>query len=260
MMEGSKPLQGKTILVTRSRAQASELSQKIEQFGGKVMELPVIQFVLPKDLKPLEKAISNIQQFDWILLTSTNGVKFFGEQLKQFQLSYPQLSSKIGVVGPRTAEVLKEWGREANLVAEDFKAEGLIAALEGMLQPGQSFLLPRANMARPFLAEELAKRGMMVTDVTTYETVISTEGALAVIDGFKAKQIDIVTFTSSSTVRNFCQVLRQEAQDELLAGVKIACIGPITAKTAVDLGLEVDIIAKEYTIDGLVQALTQLVS
>ncbi|MEW9670823.1 uroporphyrinogen-III synthase [Ammoniphilus sp. 3BR4] len=260
MMEQPKPLQGKTVLVTRSRAQASDLSAKIEQYGGKVIELPVIKFIQPKDPQPLEQAISNIRQFDWILLTSTNGVQFFGEKLKQFDLTYSQLPSKIGVVGPRTAEVLKEWGREADLVALDFKAEGLLAALEGILKPGESFLLPRANIARALLAEELAARGMRVTDVTAYETVISTEGAEAVINGFKAKQIDIVTFTSSSTVRNFCQVLQQEAKDKLLANVKIACIGPITAKTAVDLGLEVDIVAKEYTIEGLVQALTQLVS
>ncbi|RXT14701.1 uroporphyrinogen-III synthase [Ammoniphilus sp. CFH 90114] len=259
MIHRGKPLQGKTVLVTRSRAQASELSLKIEQVGGKVIELPVIKFTPPEDPRPLEQAIRNMNQYDWILLTSTNGVQFFGEKLKEYHLQYSHIEAKIGVVGPRTAEVLKEWGRDPDVVAEDYKAEGLILALEEILQPGDHVLFPRANIARPLIPQELSRRGINVTEVDAYETVMSAEGAQEVIHHLKEKRIDIITFTSSSTVRNFCEVLRLEARDPLLVGVKLACIGPITARTAQELGLTVDIIAQEYTIDGLVQALTHLV-
>ncbi|WP_167577555.1 uroporphyrinogen-III synthase [Ammoniphilus sp. YIM 78166] len=253
-----KPLQGKTVLVTRSRAQASDLSRQIEALGGRPMEFPLIQLEPPRDLLPVQQALKEIHQFDWILFTSTNGVEFFVEQVQKAQLEFSHITARVGVVGPKTAEILKRMGKVSDLVAAEFKAEGLLESLQGVLQPGDRVLLPRANIARDILPRELRARGMNVTEIVVYETVISSDGADQMIEMLQSGQIDIITFTSSSTVRNFCELLRGQNRDKLLAKAKIACIGPITAETAEKLGLKVDRVATDYTIDGLVQVLTKL--
>lgn len=259
MMQEPKPLQGKTVLVTRSRAQASDLSRRIEELGGRTIQFPLIQLVPPRDPFPLQQALKEIHRYDWILFTSTNGVQFFVEALRKAQLNFSMITARVGVVGPRTAEVLAQTtGKVADLVASDFKAEGLLASMQDVLAPGDSILLPRANIARDVLPRELRERGMEVTEIEVYETVICSDGADAIIEQLKSGSIDIITFTSSSTVRNFCEVLRGQDRQGLLAKAKLACIGPITAQTAEELGLKVDEVATEYTIEGLVQVLTKL--
>lgn len=252
------PLKDRSILVTRARSQASDLAAKIEQLGGTVIELPVIQFVPPQNVEPMERAIRSIDEFDWILLTSTNGVLCFGDKLKEFGFEYTDIRAKIGVVGPKTGELLKEWGRVPDLVAKDYKAEGLLDALKEVLSPGDRVLIPRANIARSILSQQLKDRGIYVTEVDAYDTILATEGVQEVVLHLQGKRIDIVTFTSSSTVKNFLELLKGEPIMELLTDVKIACIGPITAKTAKELGLHVDATAEEYTIDGLMKSVIQL--
>lgn len=259
MEQHSLPLKNRSILVTRAQSQASELAAKIEELGGEVIELPVIKIVPPQNAEPMERAIRSIDDFDWILLTSANGVSFFGEKLRELGFEYAGIQAKIGVVGPKTGEFLKnDWGRVPDLMAKDYKAEGLLDALNGVLTPGDRVLIPRANIARPLLPQKLKERGIHVTEVDAYDTILATEGIQEVVAFLQSKKIDIITFTSSSTVKNFTQLLNDQPIKDLLTGVKIACIGPITAKTAEELGLHVDVTAEEYTIDGLMKSLIQL--
>lgn len=255
MIESSLALQGRRILVTRSRSQASELVSKIEQLGGTTIEFPVIRIIPAMAQKPLEQAIHDLQKFDWILFTSTNGVDFFAEKLEQMGLSFSDLKAKMGAVGPKTAEVMAKWGKTTDIIADDYQASGFLAVLSDVIHPGEYVLLPRGNMAKADLPEGLSSRGIHVTEVVVYENVMSSERSEEVLALLKNRQLDAITFTSSSTVVNFCKLLKKESITDLLAGVKVACIGPVTAATAKDLGVRIDAVAKEYTIDGLVQEL-----
>jgi uroporphyrinogen-III synthase len=251
-------MRGKTVLITRSRDQASELRIKIEQMGGSVIEFPVIQTIPPQDKGPLDQVLRELTTFDWILFTSANGVSFFFQRMEELQITLANVQVKIGAVGPKTAQALAKKGVEVAVTAADFKAEGLLAALEGRLCSGDRILLPRANIARETLPVSLKEWGMNVVEVTAYETVPATEGVEKVVHDLKEGSIHFITFTSSSTVQNFVKALSKEALPELLVNVKIVCIGPITAETALKLGLHVSGVAEEYTIDGLVDCLIQL--
>jgi len=250
-----KPLFGKRVLVTRARSQASELSEKIAELGGEAYEFPLVKMVPPTDPRPLDEAISQLGSFDWVIFTSPNGVGFFFKRLRELGADIRQMQAKIAAVGPKTAEALLEKGLAVNVLPGEFRAEGLLDSLEGQLKPGEKVLLPRADIAREVLPRELRDRGLEVTEVDTYETVIDAENAAETIELFREKAISIVTFTSSSTVKNFVQALAQENLQELLEGVQIACIGPVTADTAKELGLAVDIVAKDFSIQGLLDAL-----
>ncbi|WP_134684805.1 uroporphyrinogen-III C-methyltransferase [Brevibacillus migulae] len=250
-----KPLFGKRVLVTRARSQASELSEKIAELGGEAYEFPLVKMIPPTDPRPLDEAISQLGSFDWVIFTSPNGVGFFFKRLRELGADIRHMRAKLAAVGPKTAEALQEKGLTVTVLPGEFRAEGLLNSLEGQLKPGEKVLLPRADIAREVLPRELKERGLEVTEVDTYETVIDAENAAETIELFKEKAISIVTFTSSSTVKNFVQALAQENLQELLDGVQIACIGPVTADTAKELGLAVDIVAKDFSIQGLLDAL-----
>ncbi|MBP1930392.1 uroporphyrinogen-III synthase [Ammoniphilus resinae] len=253
-----RPLQGKTILVTRAKSQAGEMTEKIRQLGGEVVEFPVIQLLPPRDLTKLDQVIHDIEHYDWILFTSVNGVHFFMKRMEELGVEISSLRSQIGAVGPRTASVLETYGLHVDVVAKEYTAEGLLQELGSSIQVGTSLLLPRANIARKVLPEQLLEWGMRVDDVVVYETVQNREGIAAIQAELKQGKIDIVTFTSSSTVKNFCEMLDMESDHALLDGIKIACIGPITAQTARSLGLEVDGIAEKSTIEDLVNLLARI--
>ncbi|HZG18114.1 MAG TPA: uroporphyrinogen-III C-methyltransferase [Candidatus Bathyarchaeia archaeon] len=250
-----KPLFGKRVLVTRARSQASELSEKIAELGGEAYEFPLVKMVPPTNPRPLDEAISQLGSFDWVIFTSPNGVGFFFKRLRELGADIRDMRAKLAAVGPKTAEALLEKGLTVNVLPGEFRAEGLLDSLDGQLKPGEKVLLPRADIAREVLPRELKERGLDVTEVDTYETVIDAENAAETIELFREKAISIVTFTSSSTVKNFVQALAQENLQELLEGVQIACIGPVTADTAKELGLAVDIVAKDFSIQGLLDAL-----
>jgi len=257
-MIADKPLQGKTVLVTRAKSQAGEMTEKIKQLGGEVVEFPVIQLMPPSDLSALDKAIHDIEHYEWILFTSVNGVRFFMKRMGEIGKGISFLRSRVGAVGPRTASVLEKYGLNVDLVAKEYTAEGLLQELGPYLKSGTRLLLPRANIARKILPEQLLEWGMEVDDVIVYETVKNSEGITAVQAKIKQGQIDMITFTSSSTVKNFCEMLDMESNPALLNGIKIACIGPITAETARSLGLQVDGIAEKSTIEDLVNLLARL--
>ena len=251
-----KPLFGKRILVTRSREQASGLSARLRELGAQPVEFPTIRIVPAEDSAPLDHAIARLSSYDWIVFTSVNGVKHFMDGLARHDLDARAFATaRLAAIGPVTAAELWHYALRADYVPDDYVAEAVSAGLD--VQTGQRILLPRADLARPALVEELRERGCVVDEVTTYRTLPYEHTAEDVRVLF-GTAFDIVTFTSSSTVRNLVAILRDILSDDwqaALRGARIACIGPITAETAQELGVQPDIVAEEYTIAGLVDAI-----
>lgn len=256
-----KTLFGKRILVTRAREQSRSLSEKIHELGGEALEFPVIRFTRPKRQAFLDQSLRRLHDYDWIIFTSVNGVKFFFKRLRELKMDIRQMGkAKIAAIGPKTAEALWEKGLNVEVIPDEYKAEDLIESLQKHVKEGEKVLLPRANIARKILAVELAKMGCEVTDADAYDTEPETGNTFKIVEELRKGTIHVITFTSSSTVRNFIQALQTVVEDvsSLLKDVQIVCIGPITAQTAKESGLKVDRIAEEYTIEGLVEALKQL--
>lgn len=258
-----KPLFGKKILVTRTRDQASELVNLLEEEGAECLEGSTIALVPPDSWAELDAALENLAGYDWLLFTSINTITFFFKRLQEMNRDARDLKGvRIGVVGTATAEALRSYGLRADLLPTEFTGEGLAAALLEEGVAGKKVLLPRALEAREVLVEKLTAGGAMVTVAPVYKNV-RPEGYGEVRAALEKKMIDVVTFTSSSTVSNFLEMLEIKDQaefDRLLGEVKVAVIGPITAKTALKKGLKIDIQPETYTIPALVSAIVDYFS
>lgn len=256
----NKPLFGKRVVVTRSRSQASVFAEAIENLGGEPWEFPTISVTDPDDYTPLDKAIGEIEQFQWIIFTSVNGVEAFFRRLAYCKRDVRDLKGiKLCAIGPKTREELEKRGLNCDYVPEEYRAEAILEGLKPFELEGKHILLPRADIARKVLPETLTELGAQVTEVDAYKTVLGEGDADIMRELFIKKKIHIVTFTSSSTVKNFVKLLNTPDYLELLSGVTVACIGPITADTARGLGLHVDVEAKQYTIPGLLQAIVEYI-
>jgi uroporphyrinogen III methyltransferase/synthase len=246
------------VLVTRTRQQASALSTRLRALGAAAIELPTIEITPPGDWAPLDAAIARLASYDWIVFTSVNGVASFWERLVQAGLDARALHGvEVAAIGPATAAALESHGLQSDYVPGEYVAEAVAAGLGDV--HGLRILLPRADIARPALAELLREAGADVVEVTAYHTRrpdIDTDALRDLLAG-----ITVVTFTSSSTVRNLVAMIHDAGLElpGVLAGAVIACIGPITAGTAREAGLPVQIMAEEYTIEGLVSALVEYV-
>ncbi len=253
----NRPLFGQRILVTRSREQASSLSEKIRQLGGEAVEFPTIQIAPPQDSRPLEQAVAQIESYQWIILTSVNGVKFFFEYLRKQGKDARHIRAKIGVIGPKTREALAAYQIIADFEPSEYRAESIAEGLRGQIKPGDLILLPRADLARSFLPEALRQMGGKVTEVAAYSTQEVAGQAEAMQKMLREEPVQMITFTSSSTVRNFVRLLGRE-NHSCLQKVKLACIGSVTAQTLEEeLKRKADIVARKYTIEGLVQAILE---
>lgn len=253
-----KPLFGKRILVTRAREQASVLSEQIEALGGEALEAPMISVREPENKTPLQDAIQTIESYDWIIFTSVNGVKFFFDEMKQLKRDIRALGqTKICAIGPKTKALLEDKGLFVEAMPEVFRAEAVAELLKEKMDTPGKILLPRSNLGREVLVSELQKLGHSVNDVVSYETVRSDFPGTSLKEYLKEKTIQIITFTSSSTVKNFMDLIDHDLS--LVQGVTIASIGPITSETAQKLGLTVDIEAETYTISGLIDAIIMAV-
>lgn len=248
----NKPLFGKNILITRARSQASKLTTALEELGANCIEAPAIKIAPPDDnYVSLDNAITKIHDYDWIIFTSTNGVERFFARLNEKNLDARCLSNaKIAAIGTATADKLKNYGIIADKIPTMFKAEGILEVLQNDIQKGSKVLIPRAQKAREALPIGLRQMGAIVDVAETYCTKMADTNKDDIKDLLKNNQIDMVTFTSSSTVENLLKLI--DGEKTLLNNVKIAVIGPITAKTCKNNGLKVDIEADVYTIDGLV--------
>jgi uroporphyrinogen III methyltransferase/synthase len=258
----NKPLFGQRILITRARSQASDLLAKIDDLGGETYEYPVIEMKLPEKpehLRAIEQALAQAEAYDWVMLTSVNGVEYFFRWLDHYGVDIRRFhKAKFAAVGPKTAEALRDRGIRADLLPESFRAEGLLDSLEGVIAPGQLALLPRGDLARETLPKELKERGVQAVEIDVYHTVLSAPKDLWLPEMLENGEIHVITFTSSSTVINLMEALRQLGMSnpaEALRNVEIACIGPVTAQTAKEQGLTVTVVPEKYTIDGLVEAL-----
>ena len=251
-----RPLLGKHILVTRARAQASALTEKLTALGAVCVETPVIRIVPPADgYAALDAAIGELHTYHWLIFTSVNGVEHFFARLHHAGRDTRALGyAKVAAIGSATAKALHSYGIDADLVPEEFRAEAVVEALKPILPPRARILLPRAQEARDVLPESLREHGATVDVTPAYETVPELSGGEELAERLRNGEIDFVTFTSSSTVKN---LVHQLGNITPLQQVKIACIGPVTAETARSFALEPDIIAENYTIDGLVDAVRE---
>jgi uroporphyrinogen III methyltransferase/synthase len=254
----TKPLFGKRVLVTRSREQASALSERLRELGAEPLEYPAIEIAPPKDMTPLDEAIATLSAYDWLVFTSANGVRALVDRMSEKGMDIEALGRpKIAAIGPATAQALQRYDLRVDYMPEVYLAEEIAAGIGDVA--GQRILLPRVERAPKHLARALRAKGAAVDEVTAYRTV-----AVGAPDELKALlkdgQIDIVTFTSSSTVRNLVANLPGPTPATLLSRCLVACIGPVTARTAQDLGLRVDVLAQKHTIAGLVEAIVTTVA
>ncbi|WP_447972498.1 uroporphyrinogen-III C-methyltransferase [Nitrospira sp. Kam-Ns4a] len=252
-----RPLFGKRVLVTRPREQASELADLLAEAGAEPVECPMIQVVPPEDWGDVDAALAELARYQWLVFTSVNGVRQFLERLhRQGQDVRALAGLRLCCIGPRTAEELGRWGLRADLVPSEYQAEGLLETLLEAGVAGQRVLIPRAAVARELLPEQLRRRGCEVRVVTVYRTVLPSVEVETLKARLRNRELDVLTFTSSSTAANFRQLFESRAEmAELTAGMTVACIGPITARTASELGLSVAVTARENTIPALVEAI-----
>lgn len=248
-------LQGKTVVVTRARAQASELTRQLQEKGAEVIEFPTIQIEPPRDPREIDREINRLQQYDWVVFTSTNGVHFFFERVKKLKKDARIFSGvQIAAIGEATAKALEVQGLTPDLIPCDFTSHTLFEALEerNAIQ-GKKFLLARADIAPRDLREALEKKGAAVTEIEAYRTKRSGADSKGLLDSLQKGKIDYVTFTSSSTVQNFFDPIPKALRKKLRS--KLISIGPVTSKTLRQYGFRPTREAKIHTIEGLVTAL-----
>jgi uroporphyrinogen-III synthase len=255
------PLSGTRVLVGRARHQADALSSGLRKLGADVVEIPFIEIRRPRSYAPLDAALKNLADYDWLILTSVNGVEALWKRVRKLRLSSKQFRHlKVAAIGPATKKEIEKRGIKVNVVPEEYVAESVVKSLRKDVA-GQRVLLARAKVARDVIPSELRKLGAQVEVVEAYETVIpqaSRARLRALLKNPKLRP-HIITFTSSSTVRNFMSLLagRGTGTTRSLQGIRFVSIGPVTSATLRDLGLPIHIEAREYTIPGLVRAIAR---
>jgi uroporphyrinogen-III synthase len=272
---GKGALSGVRVLVGRARHQASALSVELRRLGATVIEIPFIEIRKPRSFKPLDSALKNLAEYEWLILTSVNGVEAMWARLDRLGLSNKNFKHlHIAAIGPATKRAIEKHGVQVDVVPKDYVAECVVRSLHRRVQ-GKRVLLVRAKVARDVIPRELRKAGARVDVVEAYETVVpeSSRRRLQSALGNPRRRPHVVTFTSSSTVRNFVELLggprsaRRAVEAlpgrgvggstiQLGSAIQLASIGPVTSSTLRELGLRADINAKEFTIPGLVKAIT----
>jgi uroporphyrinogen-III synthase len=250
------PLSEVRILVGRARHQASALSGELRRLGATVLEIPFIEIRKPRSFKPLDSALKSLATYDWLVLTSVNGVEAMWDRLATLRLRKRNLQHlRIAAIGPATKKAIEQRGAKVDVVPEEYVAESVVRSLRRRVK-GKRVLLVRAKVARDVIPRELRKAGADVDVVEAYETVVPQSSSTRLRNALRSprRRPHVVTFTSSSTVRNFVALLGSH-QMERLDGIRFASIGPVTSSTLRDMGLRVDIAAEEFTILGLIEAI-----
>ncbi|HVT12311.1 MAG TPA: uroporphyrinogen-III synthase [Fimbriimonadaceae bacterium] len=246
-----KPLAGRSVLVTRPKAQAEGLVAELEGLGAAVFTMPVIEILPPESTNPLDAALKNLDVYDWVVLTSVNGVKAVAMRMGELGIPVENLRHKrLAAIGPATAEALERFVRKPDLIPEQYVSEAIAAGL-GKVH-GMNFLLARADIARRDLADLLRQGGARVDEVAAYR-IVRGEGPVSLPDVAP----NYITLTSSSAARGTLEILRENGRAAWMAESALACIGPITAGTVRELGYTVAVEAEEYTVPGLVKALVE---
>jgi uroporphyrinogen-III synthase len=258
-----QPLNGLCVLVGRAPHQAGLLSSSLRAFGAKVREIPFIEIRRPRSYRPLDTRLQNLSDYDWLILTSVNGVEALWQRLQELRVNKNRLDHlKIAAIGPATKRAIEAHGLKVHVVPKEYIAESVVASLRQKVR-GKRVLLARAKLARDVIPRELGKLGARVDVVEAYETIVprsSRKRLRAALKSVKNRP-DLITFTSSSTARNFVALLGKSGgrgrlrHAKQLEGVLFASIGPVTSSTLRGLGLRVDIEARTYTIPGLIDAM-----
>jgi uroporphyrinogen-III synthase len=253
------PLSGVRVLVGRARHQAGALSAELRKLGATVIEIPFIEIRKPRSFAPLDSALKNLPQYQWLILTSVNGADAMWDRLKKLKLSKSSFRRlHIAAIGPATKKAIEQRGIKVEIVPKEYVAESVVRSLRSKVK-GKRVLLVRAKIARDVIPTELRKAGAQVDVVEAYETVVpqSSRTRLRKALANAKRRPHVVTFTSSSSVRNFAELLGLSRDHSLnLHGVRMASIGPVTSSTLCEVGMTVDIAAGEFTIPGLVQAIS----
>jgi uroporphyrinogen-III synthase len=254
------------VLVGRARHQASALSAGLRDLGAEVLEIPFIEIRKPRSYRALDTALRNLSEYDWLILTSVNGVDALWERLRRVRMGAKAMRHlKIAAIGPATRQAIEQRGAKVNVVPQEYVAESVVASLQRKVK-GKRVLLARAKVARDVIPRELRKLGARVDVVEAYETVIPQSSRQRLRAALKSqeRQPDWITFTSSSTVRNFLELLggkREQGRRRHMGRedkrVRLASIGPVTSSTLREFGFPVDVEAAEYTIPGLIQAISR---
>jgi uroporphyrinogen-III synthase len=254
-----QPLTGIRVLVGRAKHQAGALSTELRKLGAKVLEIPFIEICKPRSFKPLDSALKNVDIYDWLILTSVNGVEAMWARMGKLNVSLATANGRlrIAAIGPATKKAIEQHGLDVDVVPKEYVAESVVRSLKGRVKE-KKVLLVRAKVARDVIPRELRKAGAHVDVVEAYETVVpqSSRRKLQAALKDEKKRPHVVTFTSSSTVKNFVALIGRRTN---LNGIRMASIGPVTSATLRDCGLNVDIAAKEFTIPGLVTAISKAV-
>lgn len=253
-----RPLEGRRIVVTRAVAQAAGLVARLHDLGAVPIACPAIAILPPVDVAPLDAAIARLGGYDWVVVTSVNGVRALIDRMVALGQGLDVLAAlRVGAIGPATAAELARCGVRCDFVPSAYVAESLLAEIGDVV--GRRFLLPRADIAREVLAQGLRGRGALVDEVVAYRTVADAQ-AQVLLGGLRDRVVDAVTFTSSSTVRCLLDGLVMAGVSRVVAcrlldSAATICIGPITAATARAESLRVDVVADSYTVDGVIDAL-----
>jgi len=253
-----KPLAGKRIVITRARKQAETVARSIEELGGEVIDFPTIEICPPESFAEFDAALDKLSLYDWVIFTSVNSVEPFLERLKLRGKTAEALSAhKVGAIGAETAKRLEAARIRASLVPERYQAEGILDAISPEEICGKRVLIPRAAEAREILPATLRKWGAVVDVVVAYRTELPRLDVRPLSDLLVERKVDVITFTSSSTVRNFVRLFGGRKLGEIARGSTIACIGPITAATVEELGGRADIVADQFTVKDMLRAIVE---
>jgi uroporphyrinogen-III synthase len=248
-----QPLDGKRVLTTRARKQAGSLAALLRHEGARVLTIPCIEIRPPRSYRPLDQALRNLASYQWLILTSVNGVEALFARARRLRLKPAELRRlKYAAIGPATARALEERGLPVEVVPREYIAESVVRALRNRVG-GENVLLVRAAVARDVIPRELRRAGARVDVVDAYETIVPKDSSRRLKAALAAAtRPEFITFTSSSTAKNFVALVGRR---ERLRGIKLASIGPVTSATLRSLGLRPAIEAKEYTMAGLVRAI-----
>lgn len=244
-----------TVVNTRPRHQATELSRKLWKLDVSPIEFPAIEISEPDDWGPVDEAIAELSRFDWIVFTSQNGVEMFIRRARSLDVEPSEaINQHIAAIGPSTAERVRDYGMTVELRPDEYRSESLAAVLLNKVQEEDRLLLPRSNISRPVLVNTLENHGIDVLEIHPYVIQKPSSHPSETIERLRDDPVDMITFTSSMTVNNFDELIEEHDLTHL-RDCPAACIGPITADTAMENGYSTPVVAEEYTSDGLIEAM-----
>ncbi|WP_216828828.1 uroporphyrinogen-III synthase [Alkalihalobacterium elongatum] len=251
-MKTELPLAGVTIGVTRAKEQSRSFINKIESQGGVAVAVPLLEFQPPQDKHQVMTCLSKLHTYDWLIITSANGVHFFLKEVQNMDKLSILKTKNIAVVGSKTEEVLQSYGLQAALLPEKFVAESLLETLQINLKEDNRVLIVKGNLARDVIYDGLQKAGFTVDEVTVYETVENKDAEEDLLHMLSSQSLNYLTFTSPSTVQNFIKIIKKHTIS-INDNLTFVCIGPITAQEAQKSMLQPLLVAEEYTTEGMIE-------